>query len=166
MNTDTKVLWGAIGVSLLIIVGAVFALRGDSTPKRENLGTASMSIDKTEQDLGSMKVSDEKTATFTITNTSKDAPLRLWGVATSCDCTFATVTIGGQTTGEFNMTMHMGATLKNWIGEVPPSEIATLAVIYRPKVMPVSGPVSRQVDFQTNDPKHATVEVTVKANVQ
>ncbi|MBI3385721.1 hypothetical protein HY031_01405, partial [Candidatus Gottesmanbacteria bacterium] len=85
--------------------------------------------------------------------------------ATSCDCTFANVTIAGTKTGEFNMSMHMGSTLKNWIGEISPGQAATLEVIYRPKVMPVTGPVSRQVNFSTNDPKNETVEVSIKANV-
>lgn len=164
MNTDTKVIIGAVVASILIIVGASVVLSKDNSPKRENQGTASMTIDKKEEDFGSMKVDEEKAATFTITNTS-DAVLRIWGIATSCDCTFANITINGQKEGEFNMPMHMAARLKNWIGEVPGGEKATLEVIYRPKVMPVSGPVSRQVQFSTNDPKNAEVELSVKANV-
>lgn len=164
MNTDTKVIMGALVVSVLIIVGASVLLSKDSSPKRENLGTAGMIIDKKEEDFGNMKVDEDRTATFTITNTSNTI-LRIWGVATSCDCTFATVTIGGNETGEFNMTMHTNGPLKNWIGEVPAGQTATLKATYRPKVMPVSGPVSRQVRFSTNDPKNAEVEVSVKANV-
>jgi hypothetical protein len=48
---------------------------------------------------------------------------------------------------------------------VPTGQTALLKATYRPKVMPVSGPVSRQVRFSTNDPKNAEVEVSVKANV-
>ncbi|MFZ5845172.1 MAG: DUF1573 domain-containing protein [Patescibacteria group bacterium] len=164
MNTDTKVILGATLASLLIILGAVFFLGNNQGPKRANLGTASMSLDKTTADLGEMKVDEERAATFTITNTSNSA-LRLWNVATSCDCTFATVTIGNQETAEFNMAMHMSSSLKNWIGEVPAGEKALLKVIYRPKVMPVTGPVTRQVSFSTNDPKNSEIEVTVKASV-
>lgn len=165
MNTDTKIAIGAVLASLIIVVGAVALLGNDKSPKRDQLGTASMSIDKTEADLGTMTVEEEKSANFTITNTSADSVLRLWGVATSCDCTFATVTIGGQETEEFNMTMHTPARLKNWIGEVPARQTATLKVTYRPKVMPVTGPVTRQVTFSTNDPKNPEVEVAVKARV-
>ncbi len=165
MTTDTKVIVGAVLASVLIIVGAVFVLGKDKSPKREQLGEASMSIDKKEVDLGAMKVTDEGSATFTIANTSQDSALRIWGIATSCDCTFANVTIAGTKTGEFNMSMHMSSTLKNWIGEVPAGQKAILEVIYRPKVMPVSGPVTRQVNFSTNDPKNPDVEVSVKANV-
>ncbi len=164
MNTDTKIIIGAVVASILIIIGASVVLSRNNGPKRENLGIAAMTIDKKEEDFGDMKVDEEKAATFTITNTS-DAVLRIWGIATSCDCTFANVTIRGEKTGEFNMTMHTSGPLKNWIGEVPKGEKATLEVIYRPSVMPVSGPVSRQVRFATNDPKNAEVEVSVKANV-
>jgi hypothetical protein len=165
MNTDTKVILGAIGASLLIVLGAVFFLGNNQGPKRSDLGSASLALDQTKADLGDMKVDEERAATFTITNTSTSSVLRIWNVATSCDCTSATITIGGQETGEFNMTMHMPANLKNWLGEVPAGQKALLKVIYRPKVMPVTGPVTRQVSFSTNDPNNTEVEVSIKANV-
>lgn len=165
MKSDTKVIVGAIVASVAIIVGAVMLLgKNTSGPKTENLGSATMTIDKTLEDFGTMKADEEKTATFTVTNTS-DSILRIWNIATSCDCTFATVTIGGNKTGEFNMSMHMSSNLKNWIGEVPAKGTAVMNVIYRPKVMPVTGAVTRQVTFSTNDPQHAAVEVGIKANV-
>lgn len=165
MNTDTKVIVGAIVATVVILVGAILFVGSDKTPKREELGSASMTIDKKFEDFGTMKSDEEKTATFTIANTSTSSVLRIWGVSTSCDCTFAGVTIGGQTTGEFNMPMHMAASLKNWMGEVPPGERALLKVTYRPKVMPVTGVVTRQTKFSTNDPKNPEVEVSIKANV-
>lgn len=164
MKTDTKVIIGALGASVLIIIGAVIFMGKDTSPKRENLGTASMTIDKTFEDFGSMKADEEKTAVFMITNTS-DSILRLWGVSTSCNCTFASVVIGGIEKGEFTMPAHMNSSLKNWIGEVPAKQTATLKVTYKPKIMPVTGVVTRQTRFATNDPKNAEVEVSVKANV-
>lgn len=168
MSTDAKVIVGAIVASVVIVGGAVLALGRDTSaaPQRESLGTASMTIDKKLEDFGAMKVSDERTAAFTITNTSPDSTLRLWNIATSCDCTFATVTIAGTKTGEFNMSMHMSSTLKNWIGEVAPGATALLEVTYKPSVMPVQGPVSRQTTFATNDPDNPEIEVSVTANVQ
>lgn len=164
MNTDVKIIIGAIVTSVAIVIGGVLLLGRDKSPKRESLGQASMTIDKKLVDFGSMKGDEERTGTFTITNTS-DAVLRIWNIATSCDCTFATIIIAGKSTGEFNMPMHTGGALKNWIGEVPARQTAMLKVTYRPKVMPVTGPVSRQVTFATNDPKNETVEVSIKANV-
>ena len=164
MKTDTKVILGALVASLAIIIGAVFLFGNDKSPKRESLGQASMTIDKTFEDFGSMKSDEERTATFTVSNTSNSS-LRIWNVATSCDCTFASLVIDGVETGEFNMTMHTSGNLKNWIGEVAAGKQAILKVTYRPKVMPVTGVVTRQVTFSTNDPKNETVEVSVKANV-
>lgn len=164
MKSDTKLIVGAIVVSVLIIVGAIVVLGKDASPKRESLGSATMAIDKTFEDFGDMKGDEERTATFTITNTS-DQALRIWNIATSCDCTFANIVINGQETGEFNMPMHMSSTLKNWIGEVPAKGQAMLKVTYKPKVMPVTGVVTRQTNFSTNDPKNSNVEVSVKANV-
>ena len=164
MKSDANVIIGAIFASVVIIAGAVFLLGNDKSPKRESLGAATMTIDKTFEDFGDMKADEEKTATFTITNTS-DAILRIWNVSTSCDCTFATVVIGGVASGEFKMPAHMIASLKNWIGEVPAKQTATLNVTYKPKIMPVTGIVTRQTRFSTNDPKNAEVEVSVKANV-
>lgn len=110
-----------------------------------------------------MKVSDEKMANFTITNTS-DSVLRLWNIKTSCHCTFATVNINGKETGEFSM--NTVGPLGNWIGEIPAKQQAILKVIYRPSIMPVQGPVSRQVNFSTNDPNNADImQVSVSANV-
>ena len=165
MKTDAKIILGAIVVSVMIIIGAAVVLGKDNSPKRDQLGTASMTIDKKEENLGTMKVSDEKTATFTITNTSTSSSLRIWGGSTSCDCTFANVIIDGNQTGEFNMPMHMNTTLKNWIGEVAAGKQAILNVTYKPSVMPVQGAVSRQVNFTTNDPKNPEVQVSVMANV-
>lgn len=165
MNTDTKVIIGTIVASVVVLLGAVVYFGNDKTPQRENLGTATMTIDKTFEDFGTMKADEDKTAVFTITNVSSDSTLRIWGVSTSCDCTFASVNIGSVETGEFNMPAHMNATLRNWIGEVPAGGNALLKVTYRPKIMPVVGVVTRQVKFSTNDPKNAEVELSVKANV-
>ncbi len=164
MSTDAKVILITIVSSVAILAGAVLLVGRNSPSQAKVLGTSSMQIDQTSADLGNMKVSDERSATFTVTNTSNSI-LRLYNVSTSCDCTFATIDINGVKTGEFNMTMHMSTNLKNWIGEVKPGDKATLTAIYRPKVMPVSGPITRSVFFSTNDPANPKVEITLKANV-
>ncbi len=160
-----KLIIGILVASIALIGSAVIVMgKSASPPKRENQGSASMTIDKKFEDFGSMKSDEEKTATFSIANSS-DSILRIWNISTSCDCTFASVIIGDKETGEFNMPMHMKSELKNWIGEIPAKQTALLKVIYRPKVMPVVGVVTRQVTFSTNDPKNSEIEVSVKANV-
>ena len=166
MSGETKFIVGIAIVTIAIIGGAIALISNQKpAPKREDQGTASMTIDKKSEDFGSMKVSDERTATFTITNTS-DSILRIWNIATSCDCTSASIVIGKQTTGEFSMAGMMRSDLANWIGEIPAKQIALLKVTYRPKIMPVQGPVTRQTNFLTNDPKNPDVQVSIAANVQ
>lgn len=164
MNSSVKILLAVLGFTMLIVVAAVALSGSEKTIDVKAQGVANMTIDKLKEDLGSMKVAEEKSAIFTVTNTGKTV-LRLWHVATSCDCTFATFTINGQETPEFNMPGHMGATLRNWLGEVAAGQKALLKVTYRPSIMPVTGPVSRNVVFSTNDPKNPKVEVTISADV-
>lgn len=161
---NVKILLATLGLTLVIIVGALLLSGRNQPVNPQSLGKATMTIDKLEVDLGQMKVDEEKSALFTINN-SGNSSLYLYNVATSCDCTFATLTINNKETPEFNMSMHMPQSLQNWLGEVPSGQKAVLKVIYRPKVMPVTGPVTRSVSFSTNDPKNAKVEVTIKANV-
>lgn len=167
MTTDTKIILGSVlGSALIIAASIVFIGKNEAgSPQSKDLGVGSMTIDKLKEDFGDMKVDDEKTATFTITNTSTDSTLRIWNVSTSCNCTFASVEINGVATGEFNMPMHTSASLKNWIGEIPANQKALLKATYKPKVMPVTGPVTRSVTFSTNDPKYKNVQVDVSANV-
>ncbi len=165
MKTDTKIILGTVIATILILLITIVYFSNDKTPQRENLGTASMTIDKKFEDFGTMKVDEDKTAVFTISNTSQDSTLRIWGISTSCNCTFASISINGQETEEFNMPAHMNKTLRNWIGEIPANQTATLKVTYKPKIMPVTGIVTRQTRFSTNDPKNPEIEVSVKANV-
>lgn len=165
MNIETKIIIGVVLASVVIIGGGIAMFsNAKPAPKREDQGTASMTIDKKSADLGSMKVSDEKKATFTITNTG-DSVLRVWKVVTSCSCTAATVKIGDTETPEFSMAGMMGTDRANWLGEVPAGKSALLTVIYRPSIMPVQGPITRQVTFSTNDPQNQDIEVSVSANV-
>lgn len=111
-------------------------------------------------DLGNMKVKDEKGAEFTIENTG-DKPLQLFKIQSSCDCAFGVVTIEGVKSPEFSMHAT-----NPWVGTVEPGKKATLSVIYRPYIMPVSGVITRDVYVQTNDPEKSNLTFTVKAFVE
>src|SRR3990172_6950030 len=111
-------------------------------------------------DLGTMKVKDEKSAQFTLENTGTKS-LSLSRISTSCDCTFGQLTINGEKSPEFSM--HS----KNpWVGTINPGEKAVLEATYRPFIMPVSGPVTRDVFVSTNDPDNPRLTFTVKAIVE
>jgi len=111
-------------------------------------------------DLGTMKVKDEKTAEFTLEN-SGSKPLQLFKISSSCDCTFGVVEIDGKISPEFGMHAN-----NIWVGRVDPGKKAMLKVIYRPYIMPVSGAITRDVYVQTNDPDNERITFTVKAFVE
>lgn len=110
-------------------------------------------------DFGSMKVTDEKTAEFTIENTGNQ-PLQLFKVSSSCGCTIGTISINGQKSPAFSMHSK-----SSWTGTLDPNEKATVAVTYKPSIMPVKGEVTRAVYVSTNDPDNKELTFTVKANV-
>lgn len=159
---------GGITVILLAVIG-LFAVRESSqVVGAENIKSFSktdtskpaVKVNRDTADLGRMKVSDEKKTDFVIEN-SGTRPLQLYQVRTSCDCTYGKFTIDGKESPEF--TMHS----KNpWVGELAPGKKATLIAIYRPFIMPVKGPVSRDIYVRTNDPENLMLTFTVKANVE
>lgn len=112
------------------------------------------------QELGNMKVKDEKTAEFSITNNGSK-PLELYKLSTSCDCTFAKLDIDGNISPEF--TMHSKS---SWKTELAPGKTAKLFVTYRPFIMPVKGLVTRQASVNTNDPENETLIFTINATVE
>ncbi|MBI2622231.1 DUF1573 domain-containing protein [Candidatus Microgenomates bacterium] len=128
-------------------------VKSDSSRPKANVASFS-------SDLGKMKVSDEKSAEFTIENNG-NKPLSLFKISTSCDCTFATVTINNVKSEEFSMHGK-----SSWTGEVKAGEKATVTVIYKPSIMPVSGPVSREVYVGTNDPDRPKLTFTISAFVE
>ena len=117
-------------------------------------------ISKSFQDIGKMKVSDEKTAKFTIENKGTK-PLQLFKISSSCNCTFGQVIIGKEKSPEFSM--HSS---NNWTGTIPPNQKADLLVIYKPSIMPVSGIITRDVYVQTNDPANPNLTFTIKTFVE
>ncbi|OGF99646.1 hypothetical protein A2153_03755 [Candidatus Gottesmanbacteria bacterium RBG_16_38_7b] len=168
-STD-KIILAIIGgltvIALVVIV--LFSANEQKQAKGSNIVSYTVndpdkpqaSVASVFSDLGNMKVKDEKSADFVIEN-SGNKPLQLFKVSSSCDCTIGKITIDGNTSPEFGM--HSQST---WSGEIAPGNKATLSVIYRPYIMPVSGPVTREVYVSTNDPENKLLTFTVKAIVQ
>ncbi|MBI2450648.1 MAG: DUF1573 domain-containing protein [Candidatus Nealsonbacteria bacterium] len=123
---------------------------------------AVVEFDKTVQDLGNMKVSEERTAEFEIRNAGSQ-PLVMSGLQTSCMCTFGQIIIGENKSPIFGMAMHGNP---KWQGSLEPGQTAVAKVIYRPYLMPVQGPVERIFTFETNDPLNQKVNLVIKAFVE
>ena len=165
-TNDKSVFWIIGGISAIAIVAIGFVAFSESKSQAQvtSYETTSTSRPKVVvashfQDFGKMKVTDEKTAEFTIENAG-DKPLQLFKVTSSCGCTFGTITINGQKSPEFSM--HSKST---WTGKLEPKEKAVVAVTYKPSIMPVKGEVTRTVSVSTNDPEAQELTFTVKANV-
>lgn len=166
-----KLMLGIIGgltVLIIVVIVAFSIIQNKQT--NANIDKTTYSINDKDRpkvsvatkfaDLGKMKVQDEKKAEFTIENTG-GKPLVLSNISSSCDCTFGTITIDGNTSPEFGM--HSKNT---WQGTIEPAKKAVLTVVYRPYIMPVSGIVTRDVYLNTNDPENERMTFTISAAVE
>ena len=155
------------------VLGYDFSARSENQPpamteesrSSQLSNQATVQISEENQDLGAMAVSEERSAEFFLRNVGGE-PLEIPQVQTSCMCTFAHVIVDDEQSPAFNMEMHNAPAIQFWKGVVEPGLTATVRVIYRPSLMPVQGPVTRSVKFNTNDPARPIVELSIHANVQ
>lgn len=171
IGTEKLIFIGVGAVTFIfIILVAVFASRDSARSAGNDTKLVTYSASDTDKpktvtssnfsDLGNMKLNSEKSAAFTITNQG-NKPLELYDIKSSCMCTFGQITIDGVKSPEFGMHSE-----NPWIGIVAPGKKATLSVVYKPYLMPVSGSVSRDVYVKTNDPSSSDITFTVKAFVE
>lgn len=166
MKSRTLIIGGVI-FSLVILVSSYFFLAGgqNQTVKIASYTTQDKERPKAEvkssfSDMGTIKVSEQKEAEFTIKNVGSK-PLQLSNISSSCGCTVGQVVYDGKTSQEFGM--HSQSDL---VAEVAPQKTAKLKVTYRPYVMPVYGVVEREVYVSTNDPDNPKLVFKVKAYVR
>lgn len=117
-------------------------------------------VDLDFKDIGTIKISEEKTADFVVKNIGYK-PLQLFNISSSCGCTFGKIIFDNQESEEFGMHSQ-----SDYVGEVLPGKQAIVKVIYRPYIMPVYGLVEREVYVATNDPDHPRLVFKVKAMVK
>lgn len=169
-GTDKTILWIIGGFVILIVVLIGFVARGESQTAQGGDAIREYQVADTQKpvlevgsvykDIGSMSVQDEKTTDFTIKNIG-NKPLQLFNITSSCDCTVGQITINSVKSPEFSMHDK-----KIWTGLVNPGDTAVVSVIYRPRIMPVKGDISRWVYVQTNDPANKKLTFTIKTFVQ
>ena len=155
--------------SLVVIVGSYFFLAGG---KQDTSATTSVSYNLDDKvrprveakelfkDLGTIKVSEQKSEEFLLKNVG-EKPLQLSQISSSCGCTVGQVIIAGKESEEFGMHSQ-----SNYLAEIAPQKEAKLRVTYRPYVMPVYGPVEREVYVTTNDPENPKLVFRIKAIVK
>jgi len=148
---------------VVLIGGVVFAYKGGGesmqTYTTQDQDRPQAEISTQLVDLGEMKVSDTKSADFIIKNVG-NRPLQINNISTSCDCTFAEVTIGDSVSPRF--TMHQNP---QWTGEIGSGQEAKVMAIYEPAIMPVKGKVERTIYLKTNDPQNPEITLAITAAV-
>lgn len=154
-------------LSFLFIGGAYFLVAGGGKPavkivtySQKDKEKPVAVVKKPLIDIGKMKVSEQKEAIFTVKNAGKK-PLQLYGMTSSCNCTFGQLIYDGKTSEEFGM--H---SVSDYLADIAPSTEAKVKVIYRPYIMPVYGPIEREVYISTNDPKMPKLVLQVKTVVE
>lgn len=126
-----------------------------SDKERPRLG-----FDRSQADVGRLKLSDTSTTAFTLQNKG-DKPLDIFNISSTCGCTFGQLEYRGQKSGRFSMHSN-----SNYILTLNPKEKAKLYVIYKPALMPVQGQVERAVVIRTNDPENPEMYFGVTAFVE
>lgn len=111
-------------------------------------------------DIGEMKVSEVKEVSFQLKNTG-NKPLQILNINSSCNCTFGKIVYKDLETKEYGMHKQSG-----YVTDIAPGDSATVKVIYNPSIMPVYGPVSRDVYVSTNDPENTKLIFTIKTVVK
>ncbi|MBI2029838.1 DUF1573 domain-containing protein [Candidatus Gottesmanbacteria bacterium] len=167
MKTD-KIVISIIVILVIVMIGGIVVVASkEGTANSSILSYLSSDSEKPKvetdsvfADLGNMKVSDEKSAAFKITNIG-NKPLTLFSISSSCNCTVGKVTVNGVSSPELGMHSN-----SNYQATLNPTESATVEVIYRPSVMPVQGEVGREVYVKTNDPEKPMLTFSIKAYVE
>lgn len=166
MSTKVIVI-GLIFLSFIFLVISYFLLISGNKPvpkiisySLEEKEKPVIEVPKIFNDMGKIKVSEEKTSQFVVKNKGSK-PLQFYNITSSCGCTVGIITYQGKESREYGMHAQSDDVI-----EIAPNTEATVKVIYRPYVMPVYGAVEREVYMATNDPSYQKLSFKVKSFVQ
>lgn len=154
-----KLIIGFIVVTAGLLLGMTLLLSSNQ-PGEATANSPKALVSRSEADLGTMKVDEDKSADFILKNEGKE-PLKISRMNSSCNCTFGQLIYLGKTSQEFGMHAPSG-----FLDSIAPGDEAIIKVTYRPSVMPVYGAVERQVYVDTNDPTNPKLTFNVKARVE
>lgn len=149
--------------TLLILGGGVyFALNVGGKAVVEENSKAEVSVENTSHDWGEIGINNGNAeAEFEIKN-SGNGDLKLFNVATSCACTTAQLFYEEEASPVYGM--H---TSSSYVMNIPPEKSARLKVIFDPAFHGPSGvgPITRQINIQTNDSDNEEISFMLSANV-
>lgn len=160
---EKKLIAGIVIFTLIVLVGTVvLAVKMTTTAQIETNSSAQAKVPEATFDWGKIGIAaGNAEKDFTIENTGS-APLKLFNVKTSCDCTTARLSQGAATSPVFGMHTN-----SNFVMEVPPGQKAVLKVIFDPAYHGPDGvgPITRQITVQTNDPSQGLLTFLLTAVV-
>ncbi|MFZ5425121.1 MAG: DUF1573 domain-containing protein [Patescibacteria group bacterium] len=164
MTKENKILISLIGIStvFILILGTIFATK-TQPPVLESSGDAKVEVLGAKlHDWGEIDIEGGNVEkTFLIKNAGT-SNLDISNFKTSCMCTEAQVTIAGVQSPAFGM--HATS---SWKGTLAPDSTAEVKVVFDPLFHGPqgTGPITRLVSFDTNDPSNRTVEFRLTGNV-
>lgn len=165
MSTKT-IIFLVVSFLIMFFGMAYFATKDQKpTPKQEKYQVENADRPKAEVkenliDIGEMKVNEIKEVSFSLNNVG-NKPLQILNINSSCNCTFGKVLYKGIETKQFGMHKQSG-----YVTDIAPNDTAIVKVIYNPSIMPVYGPVTRDVYISTNDPENPKLIFTIKTYVK
>lgn len=161
---NNKLLLGiTIGSTILILLLGLLLIRQSQPAEMEFTQDANAQVEGEQvRDWGIVDINGGVVEeSFQIVNQGS-GNLEISNIKTSCMCTTAQVSINNEKSPVFGM--H---TLSGWRGVVKPGETADVKVIFDPLFHGPqgTGPVTRTVFIETNDPSNPAIELRVAANV-
>lgn len=151
---------------VIIIIGIYFFIQKEKgSTKIVSYSSSSeekprVKVGESSFDFGKIKVSEKKEKDFIIKNEGLK-PLQLFNISSNCGCTAGQILYKDKVSKEFGMHAQ-----GDFDGKILPQTEAKLKVVYRPFVMPVYGPVIREVYVSTNDPDNPKLIFRIKAIVE
>lgn len=160
---DKKLIVIVLAATIVLMAGGVLVINLTNTPQITASQNAKAYVsDPTSHDLGKVDYAGGVVKkSFTIKNTGNDA-LKVYNIKTSCHCTKAYVTIGGQDSPNFGMD-----SVSSWMGEVGNGKEAKITVVYDPAFHGPAGigPFTRFASVETNDKSNPKLIFTLSGTV-
>jgi len=153
-------IWLAVTIGLMGGITLLF-YKAEQPPSNQEISTGAKAVaEVTSKNVGTISVDSEQTIEFDLSNDGVK-PLKILKISSSCNCTFGQFIYEGKESAEYGMHAPSG-----YLGEIAPGKNATIRMIYRPKIMPVYGAVSRDLYVSTNDPANPKLTFSMSAKVE
>lgn len=162
-----KTIIGIIVAAVILLAGAVFLLSSTSSDKANLKKTVGTKMETLEEGFDFKDIpygGGNAIHEFKIKNIG-DKELQVANIATSCACSKAYFKSAKGESPKFSMK-GMSAP-SDWTGTLSPGEEGQMVAVFDPTYHGPqgTGPISRVISFETNDPDRPYVELAFNGNV-